>query len=243
MSLEIKPIKCDKDGLKDKEHYLSKCGALPKINTCTIICGSAGSGKTNLLNNILTNENMYKDYFNDYYVLSETGDSDEVLKSIGVKEENIYTDLEEGIEKIGEMMKIQKKIIKAVGADKAPQICLIFDDCINNRKLLKHKVFHRCFIMNRHHNLTIFLLSQYLKKIPPLIRTQSSMIYFQGSLQNDQQVAEIYAPPAYSIREFLQMIKMATKEKYSFMFINKHQPMKTRYRIKFDKIIRLDRLE
>jgi hypothetical protein len=134
-------------------------------------------------------------------------------------------------------------IIKSVGADKAPLICLIYDDCISNRELLKSNFFKKSFVMSRHYNCGVFILTQHLKAIPPVARNQcTNWFYFQNNRSTDEQMTEIHCPPNYSKKEMQEIIEIATAEPYSFLFINRSQPFKTRYRIKLNKIINLTKL-
>lgn len=242
---EIKVVESSKDGLK--EGYPKGCqdGIIPCPNTSTIIIGSAGSGKTVLLQNLLSNPNMLGGYFdkNNIFVLSETGETDDVMRSLEIPEENTFEDLKKGITHLKKIMKINKAIIKAVGADKAPQLCLVYDDCINNKDLLKDEFFKRSFIANRHFNLTVFILTQHYKAVPKVCREQTTnTIMFQSNEQTNFSMAEIFTPPGYTKKEFIKMIDIATRPKYSFLFINKKEPFESRYRIKFEEILYLDRL-
>lgn len=244
-SLSIDPIDTTKDNLKKRYPQLCLDGHIPCPNTSTIICGSSGSGKTVLLANIFLKDSMLKGVFDEIYVLSETGQTDDVIKSIGVEDDHVFDDLEKGIKHMQKVMTINKAVIKAMGNDKAPMIALIYDDCLSSAYLLKHPFFKRSFIQSRHYNITVFCLVQHWTGIPRVCREQATnTILFQSNAETNAKMAEIFTPPGYSKREFVNnILGPATKPKFSFIYINKSQPFKTRYRIKFDTIIQLNRLD
>lgn len=245
-SLQIKPVKTSKNKLKELYPEMCASGDIPSPNTCTIIVGSAGSGKSVLINNLVSNPCMWGGYFEpeNIYLLSETGSSDDVVKDLNIPEDNVFEDLQKGIKKMEKIMKVNKSIIKNSSHETSPQVLLIYDDCINNKELLKNNFFKKTFVQNRHLNLTIVCSVQHYKSIPPMARNQCmNTILFQSNQATFEQFAEIFTPPGYSKKEFMQILNMATKDKYSFIYMNKALPHKTRYRKNFDQIINLDRLQ
>lgn len=244
--LDIKPVKSSKDKLKAKYPKLAQEGHIPAPNTCTIIVGSAGSGKSVLINNLLTNDNMWGGYFEkqNIYLISQTGTSDDVVRDLDLPEENVFEDLMKGIRFLEKLMTINRAIIKHAGAYNAPEVLIIFDDCINDSRLLKDQFFKKLFVMNRHLNVTVICSVQHYKKIPPMARNQCmNTIIFQDNLATFEMFAETFAPPAYSKREFIEIMNDATREPYSFLFMNKSLPHRIRYRKTFKYIIELDRLD
>lgn len=87
-------------------------------------------------------------------------------------------------------------MVKEHGSDKAPQVCIIFDDVIADSDLMKQAIFIKCFIASRHYNATTFLCAQHFTRIPKICRLQASAMYFFAcSLTEAIVIAEQLAPP------------------------------------------------
>ena len=241
--MNIEVIQTAKNKLKDRFNETVQKKILPEPTTSTIIVGSSGSGKTNLLANLLSRQEMLGNQFNEIFCISLTGDTDDVMEHLNLPKENLFTDIEQGIKHMEKIFEIQKIMIKHLGEDACPLVCLIYDDCISSRVLLKSNFFLKSFIMSRHYNCSTFILTQYYKQVPASARNQcNNIIWFANSATENEKLADVYTPNGYSKKEFLKMIEDATREPYSFLYINKKAPMSERYRIRFDKIMKLSRL-
>ena len=99
MSLDIKPIETKKTTLPQRA--LMKKGVLMKHPTFTYIVGRTGSGKSNLIINLLTRKDFYgpkkeggKGYFNEVHVWSPTCKTDDLYEHLELKDENLHDDLD-----------------------------------------------------------------------------------------------------------------------------------------------------
>ena len=78
----IKPLDTDKN--KIPQRAISKVGVLAKYPFSWIISGKSGSGKTQLLLNSLSRENMLKDYYHIIIIFSPTAnDLDDTYDVLG----------------------------------------------------------------------------------------------------------------------------------------------------------------
>ena len=68
--LKIKPIQIKKKKIKQCEY--AQCGILPTHPYRAYLVGASGSGKTNLLLNLLTRQGFYKNWFDKIFVISPT---------------------------------------------------------------------------------------------------------------------------------------------------------------------------
>ena len=226
-----------------------KSEVLPPHPFRAIISGCSGSGKTNLLLDLLTCPNKYHGYFDLCFVISPTAskldDSFSLLinkmKKSKTKLFIINKPTEEQIEHI---MTLNKEIIEEQGLVKSPKILIIYDDIIAEKKLLNTRAFLQSFIASRHYNASVIIATQKFKSVPRTCRVQASAIfYFRGTHSEDEALCEDYCPPKYNKKEFMGILNHATRIPYSFLFINNHVGFRTRYRECLHTILTLDRFE
>ncbi|NPD90622.1 MAG: hypothetical protein HGN29_18070 [Asgard group archaeon] len=209
------------------------------------ISGSSGSGKTNCLLSMLTRKEFYKGYFDIIFIISltakKTDDVYDILeKNKGKTKIGFINELDETI--IGEIMDISAGIVEDKKAHKAPKVLMVFDDVVSEKKFLNKKEFSKCFIMSRHFNMSSIILSQKYNATPRTCRLNcDAVIYFPGSVSEDMVITDDYCPPGFTKKEFLQILKFATAEPYSFLFINMKCLHKVRYRKNFDTILELQK--
>lgn len=241
MSLKIQTIASSKD--KIKQPKLAEQGYIPAINTSTILSGRSGSGKSVALANLITRKDMLGGAFDEIYLISPTALGDDIQKSLGIPDENIFTDVLEGIEKMKDILEDNMAIVESVGSEHSPKICLIYDDVIGDKALLREPFFIKSFIASRHFNCTTFLCTQSFNGCPRVCRLQASnVIVFACSLDETKVLCESFCPARYSKREFADIIHHATREPYSFLYINMKAKPSERFRKNFDTILHLDRL-
>ena len=242
MNIKIVPLKTSKD--KIKQPPLAEQGMIPKINSSTIFSGRSGSGKSVCLANLLTRKEFLKGAFDEMYLISPTGASDDIQKQMGIKKDNVYTDVIEGINEVEEVLNDNRAIIEKVGADKAPKILLVYDDCVGDRDLLKHSMFVKSFIACRHFNCTTMICTQSFTRVPRVCRLQATnSIIFACSQDEVKILCETYCPSRYSKREFADIINHATRDPYSFLYVNWGAKPAERYRKNFDTMLVMDRLK
>ena len=241
-------IKKIENNSKDKieQPRLSEQNIIPRINTANIFVGTTGMGKSTLVANLMSKPQFFGgkrkdggDWFDKIILISPTGDSDDVQKDMKV--DLVLTDMDEVPGELIDLMRIQKKVIKESGADKAPKICLLYDDVISNPKLMRNKHFIKTFIANRHFNFTVLLCTQSWTKVPRAVRLQArGIFYFPGGISEVELLCDEYCPPGLWRNDFRELVSYATESDYSFLFINKSTPIKNRYRRNLHEIINLD---
>jgi len=241
MDLSIKPIKTSKDKIKQPE--LANANIIPKLGSSIIFCGASGSGKTTLLFNLLIDKRFYgkNKYFKHIFLFSPSAQVDDIQKELKLPEACIFTDLTTAPDAIEKIYNSQMTIIKKEGADKAPQVCLIFDDCIADSKFMKNRWVIKSFIASRHFNATTMLCSQHWTKVERVNRLQASQLYFWPMSQSALDLlSDEFTPSGMTKKQFVRMVQEALSEPYSFLGINMKVPDKERYRINLDSIINLD---
>jgi len=214
-----------------------------------VISGASGSGKSNLLLDLLTCKNKYHGYFDLCFVISPTcstlDDSYSLLiKKMKKSKTKLFIINEPTAEQVEHIMTLNKEIIEEQGLVKSPKILIIYDDIISYKKFMNSKAFLQSFIASRHYNASVIIATQKFKSVPRTCRVQaSSIFYFRGTHSEDEALCEDYCPPKYNKKEFMGILNHATRIPYSFLFINNHVGFRTRYRECLHTILTLDRFE
>ena len=122
---------------------------------------------------------------------------------------------------------------------KNSKILIICDDCISERVFIKSNILSRLATAGRHSLISTIICSQSYTKVPRVIRLQcQGLIVFPSSNDEIELLCEDLCPPGVSKKEFLDIIKFATDERYSFLFVNHHSSNpKDKFRKRFAEII------
>jgi hypothetical protein len=236
---KITPLKTAKSRIKSRPNFDSHIVCKPP---CSILfSGASGSGKTQLLLNLLTKKCFYKDYFDLIFIFSNTAqDGDDLYDHLKLDDGHIFKPNKEGLTQIKHIIKTQKDVIKEDGIENSPNILLIFDDVANEAAFLRSDEYLKLHIMNRHFNISVFSLYQSYMKAPRSCRIQlSAIFYFRGKRSETERISSEHCPPGYSDNEFEQLVSYATSKDWSFLYINYKAPHKERYRCCFDTILEL----
>lgn len=236
----IVPFKTNKQ--KIKQRPLMKQGVIPKHPASVIFNGRSGSGKSNLIINLLTRPEFYgppeDSYFDIIYLFSPTAESDDLPEYLGLPEKRIFLNFD--LPALNDIIKTQENLIKKKGILKSPKILLLLDDIQSDSKFLRSKEIKRCFIQNRHLNISTWLAGQSFKLTPRCCRLQAmNVIYFPGSGSEIECLCEEFTPPRMSKKEFQKIINYATKDRYNFLHIAMNEAPKTRFRKNLDEILEL----
>lgn len=246
-SLKIRKVKSSKDKIANPP--LAEQGVIPKLGTSTLINGTTGQGKSNLLTNLIRRPEFFggnnpttgESWFKYKFLCSPTAEGDDVQKKLGIAKEDTFTDLASAPEMLQVILDENKEKVKKQGSSEAPQILLVYDDVISNPRFMRTNQFIKSFIASRHYNMTVFVCSQSWTGVPRKCRLQTKNIFFFASpLSEVELLCAEHCPPNLNKKQFFKMVEYATKEPYSFLYINKSAPMNERYRKKLDEQINLD---
>lgn len=221
MSYDIKAIPTDKTDVSQCAG--AESGIIPKHPFRSYIIGASGSGKTNLLLNLLTREEFYKGYFDSICVISPTANgldkSYKVLEQANPNKVIYFNNPDVSILK--RIEKVQKKNIKQNGLKNAEKSLVILDDIISYKKFTGSKILLKFAVMSRHFNVSIFLLSQAYHRVPKSVRLNMSCFYFfRGSQKECEVMTSDLCAPSYSNRKFIDLINYATKNRYEFLKVD-----------------------
>lgn len=243
--LEIKPLKTNKDKIRQPRLATEDYNMLiPPVGSSVVFSGKSGCGKSTLLARLLIDSKFYKGYFDETFIFSPTANSDDIQKQMGIPKDNVYTDLDDAVELLEAIQKAQKKLLDEAGADEVPQMAVIFDDVIGDKRFMNSKEFTKMFYQVRHLNCTTFMCTQHFKRLPVVCRNQANFIFFfAGSRREVEVVAEEYCPPGWRDKEFIQLIDWATRDDYSFFTINMKISPELRFRKKLYMILPMSQLK
>ena len=233
-SLDIIPFKTNKSKIEITTNM--KNGVICKHPASIIFNGKSGSGKSNLLLNMMTRPQFYKDYFDLVFFFSPSCKCDDLPKYLDLPDKRLFDTFDE--KSMMNILDTQKDIIKKEGIDKSPKILIILDDIQSEQKFLRSKTILTLFIRNRHLNISTWVCGQSWTRLPRACRLQASGVYFfPGSQSEVDHMIEEYTPPNCTKKKFEQMLKFATNEPHSFMFINNQLPFKERFRKNMSDVI------
>lgn len=215
-------------------------GILPKFPFSMMISGRSGSGKTNVLLNILTKNNMYNKYFHYTVVYSPTaGKYDDMYKVLKLPEENFKNDF--SAEDLNNLIESRKQLIDKKGIEwvvKNSRVLIILDDVIANRDFLNSPEALKMFALLRHYQVAIIVLMQSYNKLPRALRINSNATIVFPSTQSEVEVLlDEITPSGLSKKQFTKVIEYCTDGRYDFLYINNHAEPDKRIRKNFDEVI------
>ncbi len=239
MSLKIEKL-TDKD-TKYKENE-SIPEPLPKLPFRALLVACSHSGKTLTIGNMLARKEFgYKKILKEnIFLFSPTYElGDPSMHGVELDEEHVFKDFDETA--IQEIMQDQKDIIKRYGKTKAPHILLVFDDLIAHMPLSKQSLLVKLFFSARHWKISLILTTQSYKHTPKAVRLNSShMMIFKCNNKEKTQIGE---EQVVDIPVFDAVYEIATKEQYSFLYVDNSKPIRERFYVRFEERIILDEVE
>ena len=229
--LTIIPYKTNKK--KIKLTPLMEANIIPRHASSVIFNGKSGSGKSNLMVNLMTRPQFYKGYFDLIFLFSPTAASDDLPKYLNLPDKRIFSRFDAKV--LDHIIDTQQTIIEKDGIVKSPKILLIFDDIISDPKFMRSKSFTKCFIQCRHLNISTFILSQSWTKCPRVCRLQANNIFmFPSSASEVKLLCEEFCPPHTHQNDFKKIIEEATKGRHDFLHINMRCAPDRRFRHNLD---------
>ncbi len=200
------------DNLKShtgKTRYRQKSPLLPQHPYNMIINGGTGTGKTNLVFNIILKFSC----FDKLWIYSKHLHQPKMRML-----EDFFRKVEE---KTGEEIYHSGNTIEdVVSVDDLGegQHLIVFDDFVLEKDF---SPITNYYIRGRHANCSTIFLSQAYTKIPRAIRTNSHYYIF-FKIPNRRELSILYGEVGFGLEkdDFLRKFKKATDDKYSFFFID-----------------------
>lgn len=189
---------------------------LPKPPTLLTMISPVKTGKSTIISNLLLNDNFYgQDYFDEVRIISNTIHNDNtsrfLLKAFDC--EDHYDD-----RMIDDIIKKQKSYEK----EDQPSMCVVLDDCLGSIRR-EAKVNHLSSRF-RHYNIKLLIFSsQNFRNLSPVIRQNSTAVIIGSPFPNSKEllkIAEEYGDQFGGVNNFLKIYKLATPERYKFLYLD-----------------------
>lgn len=261
----MKIVKIESSKHKIKQRALMNADVIPKHPGISVFSGSQGGGKSTLVNNLLTKPHFYglsmedtrtdddnkprknmipRGYFDAIFLLIGSDDDmyDHLIDNGTIDKDNVvHMPTPSDIQKIIDQ---QKSLIESEDGDitKVPKILCIFDDVVNDNKLIRSKPFLELFVKGRHLNSSTWFLSQYLNLIPKPCRLQANYLFVFKCNKAELEILYMqFCPVDMNKKSFYDMVQDATadtdEEKNNFFMIVKRAPLEQRFRQNLDTFI------
>lgn len=242
---KLKIVKFSTNKHKIPQRQIMEDNIIPQHPSSVIFNGRSGSGKSNLIVNLLTRPEFYgrtkedepkSQYFDLIFLFSPTAKNDDLPQYLEIPDSRTFDEnFDAPLEHI---IRTQKNIIEKNGLDSAPKILIIFDDIQSQKKFMNSPNFTKMFIQNRHHGISTWVACQSFTRLPRVLRLQANALFiFPSSGSETEILAAEFTPPNTSRRQFETLIQHATRERFSFLFINMREPPDQRYRKNLDTIL------
>lgn len=212
-NLKIEKIKIKEDPELKKRNELIPY-PLPKHKQHMLICGGTMSGKTNLIANLLIK--FYKNQFDRVYVFSPSYYGDILPQVIKLPKDQVFETYSDS--KLKEIMDYQKKQIKK---GKPEHSLIIFDD--NQHSFKTSRILEDFLSKARQYNLTVWVVCQYLKAVPPKVRSQILAFVLINQKRKDLQIASEEMAPDDNLLEKYELVRNSPN-RYDFLYVNYKTP-------------------
>jgi len=221
---------------------------IPGFPTTIVAVGEPGSGKTNLLVNLLTRDDMWKGFYDRIYFLGPTIKSDKLYKHLQIPDDQVVTNQHEFIPKLTEWTNRQIDEVEH-DPEKAPKCLFIFEDITSYYHTAQASPdFAKCFNAIRHHKATAYANIHKLKALQRTARMACRHIMVWPVNKSEiNQLYDDYGPKTLSKYDFYELCQDAWKpdewNKKPFLYINKYAEESKRFRKNFTHIINISRYE
>jgi len=204
-----------------KEYNVCSCHPHSTIfpkNIFAVIAGSTGSGKTNLMINLLRKAKLLN--YNHVYIYSSTlhQPAYRYLKQFYTDLEKFIFENDTQVVKIAQFFDADSEIMNPAELDMNKNHIMIFDDVM----MEDQRVIKKYFCQGRHNNVNVFYLCQSLHKIAKhCIRENANLfILFRQDDKTLKYFHETHISGDMDFKEFKTFCDCAWRKKHGFVVIN-----------------------
>ena len=206
---------------------------VPHLPLRGVLLSPSGGGKSVLLANLISK--VYRGCFERIYILSPSIDVDstwvpvkkyieDVMKVKETDDEKLYfsdynpDDLEKIISTQSKLILQQKKQKDT----KLYSVLVVVDDFADDPIFSRHsKLLHSLFTRGRHNSISTIVSTQKFTAIAPIIRVNATFLIVYR-LRNSKDLETFLEELSAMLprKELIELYQLATKEPYSFLYIN-----------------------
>ena len=188
------------------------------------IVGPRRSGKTTfslaLIKKMMSEKRFSED---NVILLSPTAHLSQSYKAF--KKIQSFKDPSEYKQIIFELLEMQADLLDSMGNDKAPQVLLILDDCINETVITRGALAEKISTIGRHSNLSLIIACQALKGLSKKTRLNSDVVMLYAPF-NVAEIEDYLTEFCFSSDKKLLKTKVQeffNGEKYKFLAIDNQE--------------------
>ena len=234
LNLKVKAVKTKKEEVTKNNQW----AVIPSYLSRTLFVGGTMSGKSNLIYSLLSERKFLKNYYDHIEIWNPNLSIDDSIKVLGLPDENLHEDFDEGfVNELYEQALEAKKIHDGFKCSNRRAL-FVFDDLCDDPKFTKSQVLKKLFFKGRHPGLTVWIGSQYLRSVPKPLRANSQHLLLFKPTKNDIEIIEQELnDTSLDRKQFRQLVRYATKNKFDFLNINRTQPLERRFMKNFDQYL------
>jgi len=196
-----------------------KLHGLDKLPFRLVCCAPSGSGKTNMILNLVEKFSKGKGTFNSITII--TKNKQEPLYEFLEDKSNKKVKIEEGLESLPALDSFDKDL----------QHLVVFDDMVLEKD---QKAMSEMYIRGRKKGISVCYLSQSFYKIPKTIRSNCNyFVLLKLSGKRDLNLILSEFELGVTKDELMEMYDDATKEKFSFLLVDVEADKDKKFRKNF----------
>lgn len=234
-TLKINKIDTDKDQIElNNNHHM-----IPRHPFRLTVVGASGSGKTNLIANLLSRTEFYDGYFDKVYVFSPTVNVDKIWRSVNITK--AYEDFTNFSKDLKEILDVQAHNVEMKGIKRAPRVMICIDDFAEIKQVANAEPMKTLFTKSRHWNISAILGTQKYKALDRFVRLNSSDVILFAPI-NEGELTQMSEELSKFMKkkQFINLVETTTSEPYQFLYIRTYEQKDKRYRKGFNEIISIN---
>lgn len=187
---------------------------LPAPSFMLVMVAPVKSGKTTLIMNMCYNKAFYKNWERVVIISPTVLNDGSWAPALTQKNTTTHTEYSDDI--IKALVESQEQIPKP----EMPHVLLVIDDCVG--LVRRHSAVNHLASRYRHYNISMVFSTQLFRELPPVVRANASAVFiFQTHNKRElTKMEDEYASLTGGEDSFRHLYNEATKEKYSFLYID-----------------------
>lgn len=216
---------------------------LPQPPFSLLLVGPKGSGKSNLILNLVYKskpKKLYRHFFDKVYVFSPTWKLDPKMAKTKVPDDQIFEDTDSYRQIIEEIIGIQSDKIEEEGKENTEHILMIFTDLAGQKNVFSQSkgIMNKLAFNLRHYKISLIIDTQSLRQINQAFRNNLSGVILFSGISNRLEIQKIYDEylGEFNKKEQQQLIDYCFDKPFDFLYINYQKYKLDRFYHNFNKL-------